>query len=59
MLQVLNIIDKLNEISEQLKDWIMSHAKTGPFEQPLFWIGAFCLGLAIFGFAYHALQKEK
>lgn len=59
MLQVLNIIDKLNEFSDQMRDWITSHAKTGPFEQPLFWIGAFCLGLAIFGLTYHALQKEK
>lgn len=59
LVQGLNIIDKLNELSKQVKDFIVDHAKDGPFENPIFWIGAFCLGLAIFGFTYQALQKEK
>ena len=56
---LLNIIDKLNEMSNELKKFITDHAKTGPFENPVFWIGAFCLGIAVFGFTYRALQKEK
>lgn len=58
-IQILGIVDKLNELSDQLREFIISKAKTGPFEQPLFWIGAFCLGLVIFFFTYRALQKEK
>ena len=54
-----NIVDQLNEWSKELKDFILSNAKSGPFENPLFWVGAFCLGIALFMFTYSALQKEK
>lgn len=59
LLNLLSIIDKLNHLSDELRKAITSHTKTEPFENAIFWIGAFCVGLLLFKFTYSALQKEK
>lgn len=59
LFNILNFIDKLNDLSDQFRKAIMDHAKTGPFENPIFWIGAICLGLAVFAFTYNALHKDS
>lgn len=54
MINVLNIIDKLNEKSESLREWISKYS-----DNPFFWIIIFGVGVAIFFFTYNALQTEK
>ena len=59
LLNLLSIVDELNKLSDELRKAITSHTKTGPFENPIFWIGAICVGFLVFKFTYSALQKEK
>ena len=49
---ILTFMDTLKEFSEKLRDWTISNTNN-----PLFWLGAFVLGLAIFKFTYDALNK--
>ncbi len=55
---ILSIVSKLNELSDEARKFILDHVKTGPFQYPLFWIGIFLVGVALFFFTYKALQKE-
>lgn len=50
---VLSIMDTLKEWSDKLREWTISNTNN-----PLFWLGAFVLGLAIFKFTYDSLNKN-
>lgn len=51
---ILSIIDTLNEWSEELREVMI---KVG--DNPLFWLGAFFLGLIVFLITYNVLNKNK
>lgn len=51
---LFDIMEELNKMSDHLKDFIIANQGN-----PFFWVGTFCLGLAVFAFTYSALQKEK
>lgn len=51
---VLNIIDKLNEWSEQLKELVTKNDRS-----PLFYGLIFVVGLAVFAIAYGVLHKDS
>ncbi len=48
----LTLLDTLKEYAEKLKEWTISNTNN-----PLFWLIAFVLGLAIFKLTYDALSK--
>lgn len=50
---ILSIMDKLNEIGETIKEWTIANTTN-----PLFWLGAFVVGLIIFKLTYDALNKD-
>lgn len=50
---VLSIMDTLKEYADKLREWTISNTNN-----PLFWLIAFVLGLAIFKFTYDALSKN-
>lgn len=50
---VLSIMDTLKEWADKLRDWTISNTNN-----PLFWLIAFVLGIAIFKFTYDALSKN-
>lgn len=58
MLILFNIVDEFNKLLENFKNF-MKDNMGDPFSKPIFWVGAFCLGIALFSFTYNALQKEK
>lgn len=58
MLILFDLMEEFNKLLENFKNF-MKDNMGDPFSNPVFWVGAFCLGLALFGFTYHALQKEK
>lgn len=58
MLILFNLIEEFNKLLENFKEFMQDNMGD-PFSNPIFWVGAFCLGLALFGFTFHALQKEK
>lgn len=51
---LFDIMKEMTKLSEKFKEFIIANQ-----DNPFFWVGAFCLGLAIFAFTYNALQKEK
>ena len=51
---ILNIIDTINEWSEELKDVMI---KVG--DNPLFWLAAFFFGLLVFAVTFNTLNKHK
>lgn len=51
---VLSIMDTLQEYADKLREWTISNTNN-----PLFWLLAFALGLAIFKFTYDALSKNQ
>ena len=51
---ILGIVDKLNEIAEPFKDFIMNN-----HNNPLLWLGLFLIGLVIFWLTYSALNKDN
>lgn len=51
---ILNIMDRINESLEPLKEWIIKNQGN-----PILWLGLFGLGLLIFESTYRSLQKEK
>ena len=51
---VLSIMDTLKEYADKLREWTISNTNN-----PLFWLIAFVLGLAIFKFTYDALSKNQ
>ena len=48
----LTLLDTLKEWAEKLKDWTISNTNN-----PLFWLAAFVLGVAIFELTYDPLSK--
>ena len=50
---VLSLMDILKEYADKLREWTISNTNN-----PLFWLLAFVLGLAIFKFTYDALSKN-
>lgn len=51
---MLTIVDKLNEISENFKGWMVANESN-----PLLWIGLFFGGILVFWFTYNSLSKNK
>ena len=51
---ILGVWEKLGEISEVAKDWVLAHQS-----DPAFWIGLVILGLLVFSVTYNELHKEK
>ncbi len=50
---VLNIIDSINGVADNFKEWIINNSSN-----PLLWIGLFFLGILVFVVAYRALNKQ-
>ena len=50
----LGIIETLQELAEKLRAWTISNTNN-----PVFWLAAFVLGLAIFKLTYDSLSKNK
>lgn len=50
---VLSIIDSINEISNNFKEWIIDNSTN-----PLLWIGLFFLGILVFVITFRALNKQ-
>lgn len=53
-MEILNIMDRLNNALEPVKEWFFEH-----HDNPLLWLVCFGLGLFVFHFTFNALQKEK
>ena len=51
---VLSIMETLQEYADKLREWTISNTNN-----PLFWLLAFIIGLAIFKLTYDALSKNK
>lgn len=58
MLILFQLVDEFNKLLDNFQKF-MKDNMGDPFSNPIFWVGAFCLGLAVFTFTYQALQKEK
>jgi len=50
---VLSIMDTLSEWADKLREWTIANTNN-----PLFWLCAFLLGLAIFKITYDTLSKR-
>lgn len=50
---ILNIIDKLNELIEPFRDFMMEN-----HNNPIVWMAIFLIGLAVFAFTYNALHRD-
>ena len=50
---VLNIMDTLKEWADKLREWTISNTNN-----PVFWLCAFLIGLAVFKFTYDSLHKD-
>ncbi len=50
---ILNIIDKLNELIEPFKDFMMEN-----HNNPIVWMAIFLIGLVVFGLTYNALHRD-
>ena len=50
---ILNIIDSINDVADNFKEWIINNSNN-----PLLWIGLFFLGILVFVVAYRALNKQ-
>lgn len=51
---VLNIMETLQEFADKLREWTIANTNN-----PLFWLAAFVLGLAIFKITYDSLSKNR
>lgn len=51
---VLSIWDEMLKISDNFREWIIRNSTN-----PILWIGLLFLGLFLFVFTYHALNKQK
>lgn len=51
---MLTIMERLNEIAENFKGWIMANQNNA-----LLWVGLFVGGLLLFFYTYNALNKNK
>ena len=49
---ILNIIDSINEIANNFKEWIINNGGN-----PILWVGLFFLGIFVFSVTYRALNK--
>lgn len=49
---ILNIMDSINEVADNFKNWIIDNSTN-----PLLWVGLFFLGIFIFVVTYRALNK--
>lgn len=49
---ILNIMDSINEVADNFKNWIIDNSTN-----PLLWVGLFFLGIFVFVATYHALNK--
>lgn len=50
---ILSIMDTLQSYADKLREWTIANTNN-----PIFWLAAFVLGLAIFKFTYDALNKN-
>ena len=50
---ILGIMETLQEFADKLREWTIANTNN-----PLFWLGAFALGLVIFKVTYDALNKN-
>lgn len=50
---ILNIIDKLNDLIEPFKDFMMEN-----HNNPIVWMAIFLIALVVFGLTYNALHKD-
>lgn len=50
---VLSIMDNINEIANNFKEWIIAHSTN-----PVLWVGLFFLGILVFAVTYRALNKQ-
>lgn len=53
-MEMLSIMDKLNDLGDKIKDFMLKQDGN-----VIFWVLLFLGGIAIFGIVYQALQKEK
>ena len=52
-MNLLSIIDKINNISDRIRDFIVAHQYQG-----FLWVGLFGIGIVVFIIAYNALNKD-
>lgn len=50
---ILNIIDSINKVADNFKEWIIENSTN-----PLLWVGLFFLGILVFVVTYRSLNKE-
>ena len=50
----LNIMETLQGFADKLREWTIANTNN-----PLFWLAAFVLGLAIFKLTYDSLSRNK
>lgn len=50
---ILSIWENINEIADNVKEWIIEHSTN-----PILWVGLFFLGILIFTTTYRALHKD-
>ena len=51
---ILSIMDKLTELSDNFKEWLIANG-----DNPIIWIAFFGGGLLLFFFLYNYLKKGK
>ena len=49
---ILGIMDSLNKMSENLKDWFIENGNN-----PILWLGIFLGGILLFSIVYNYLKK--
>lgn len=50
---ILNIMDSINKVADNFKEWIIENSLN-----PLLWVGLFFLGILVFVVTYRSLNKE-
>lgn len=50
---ILNILDNINKVADNFKEWIIENSTN-----PLLWVGLFFLGIFVFIVTYRSLNRQ-